>query len=150
MSARRVSRTELGDALRRAERELPLGSAAERLRNYCGRVWDILRTHAGVSSESEAVSICFQVIEGLLLEGEYGREVRSSSRGAVTRVLVSSLFARARWCASPAGIDAGAIGECSRVVTETLEVLLPAIVRPRRGAATADESWEPSTRREGR
>lgn len=168
MSERTGPEGELLAALERAARELPPGPVEERLRNYCGRAWEVLRDprfaarsspphapssprpgHASrVASEAAgllevAASTCFAVIEELLAQGEATGNLPPLPRAALARVLVSSLLARALWCASPATANARVTGDCSHVVAETLEVLLHGCrhrpASPRRVVRAGDE-----------
>jgi len=131
---------ELTEALAQARRELPPGPLVEQLRNYCGRVWDVLRTPAFAEAYRQslarpagrqvvdgAIEACLADIHRLLVEGVRAGELRPLPCGPLARLLVSSLLARACWCAYPDTIDPRVAGTCTRVVAETLAVLLPAI-----------------------
>jgi hypothetical protein len=113
----------------------------EQLRNYCGRVWDVLRTPvfaeacreslvqpAGEEAGDGVIDACLADIHCLLAEGVQAGEFRALPCGPLARLLVSSLLARAFWCAYPDRIDARIAGTCTRVVAETLEVLLPVLM----------------------
>jgi len=132
---------EVTEALAQARRELPPGPVVEQLRNYCGRVWDVLRTPAfaeacrlspaqegGKETANGVAEACLADIHRLLVEGVRAGELRPVSCGPLARLLVSSLLARAFWCAQPDAIGSRIAGSCTRVVAETLDVLLPAIM----------------------
>jgi hypothetical protein len=136
----RRARFEVTEALAQARRELPPGPVVEQLRNYCGRVWDVLRTPAFAEAYCQSlaqqadqepadgvIEACLTDIHRLLVEGVRAGELRPLSCGPLARLLVSSLLTRASWCAYPETIDARIAGTCARVVAETLDVLLPAI-----------------------
>ncbi|MGE0160801.1 MAG: hypothetical protein AB7T31_15465 [Gemmatimonadales bacterium] len=129
---------ELASALERAFRELPTGSAESRLRHYCGRIWDVLRasdfaeahrrslsSDGGAGATGSALASCVTAVAVLVTEGVRGGEFVAVSPKRIARVLVSSLFARAHWCAGE--VDPRLSGSCTRAVAETLEVLWPAL-----------------------
>ena len=129
----------LTGALERALRELPAGSAEARLTNYCGRVWDVLRSAefvcvyrrsllpSGVVEESiaEPLVSCLDAIAALVAEGIERGEFEPVPPRGTARLLVSSLFARAHWCGE--GIHPDLSGSCTRAVTETLDIIRPAL-----------------------
>jgi len=129
----------LTGALQRAYRELPAGSAESRLTHYCGRAWDVLRStdfilhyRRGLVSSSaleDSLSVpltsCLEAITALVREGIERGEFNAVSPSATARLLVSSLFARAHWCGE--GANPVLSGSCSRAVTETLELVRPAL-----------------------
>ena len=128
-------------AVQRALAELPPGSAADRLAHYSGRVFDVLRSPDFTSAyrtfllggrgnelASEVLLACHSTTTALLADGIERGEFAApsaSSASAVARLLVSSLFARAHWCAE--NPVAGVRGACSRAVAETLEIIWPAL-----------------------
>jgi hypothetical protein len=75
--------------------------------------------------------------------GQDAGELRPQSCGPLARLLVSSLLARAFWCAHPDTIDARIAGTCTRVVAETLDVLLPAIMLTRPSAPIGADTGGP-------
>jgi hypothetical protein len=148
---------ELTEALAQARRELPPGPVVEQLRNYCGRVWDVLRTpafaeacrqslvrRAGKGAAHGAIEACLADVHRLLVAGVRAGELRPVSCGPLARLLVSSLLARACWCAYPDRIGARIAGTCTRVVAETLDVLLPAITVTPPGAPIAVHEGGPA------
>lgn len=146
---------ELTEALAQARRELPPGPVVEQLRNYCGRVWDVLRTgtfaeacrqslaqRAGDRAAHGAIEACLADVHRLLVAGVRAGELRPLPCGPLARLLVSSLLARACWCARRDTIDVKIADTCSRVVAETLGVLLPAILAaPPVAAPGRPHSW---------
>jgi hypothetical protein len=148
---------EVTEALAQARRELPPGSVVERLRNYCGRVWDVLCTpafaeacrqslaqHADQEGGDGVIEACLADVHRLLVEGMRAGELRPVPCGPLARLLVSSLLARAFWCACPDRIDARIAGTCTRVVAETLDVLLPAIMVAPSGAPIGTHARGPA------
>lgn len=141
------------DALERAFRELPEGSAEARLSHYCGRVWEVLRSPAfaalyrrslvaakGAGAERDsgeaglAIRACLDAVEELLIEGIDGGRFTTPSPHAAARLIVFSLFARAHWCGERQ--SPGLAGPCTRAVAETLELVwralgVPAVQRRR-------------------
>ncbi len=151
--ARRSEAGGISAAMERAFRELPAGTSADRLAHYCGRAFDVLRaTDFGVTYRTwsvvgdgaapmrEILLACLTGTAALVLEGIDRGEFAAISPHACARLLVSSLFSRARWCGE--GVELGIRGPCSRVVKETLEILWPAL-GVARGAAPLDAG--PST-----
>jgi len=71
-------------------------------------------------------------IDRLLVEGAASGELRPRPRGPVARLLVSSMLIRAHWCTHSDSVDVRVAGTSTRVVAETLDLVLPSI-----GAAAA-------------
>ena len=137
---------DLDTALERAFKELPTGTAADRLTHFCGRAWDILHSPSfnaayrrtllspdtvGNSAGLSALKVCFTGVQELVTEGMQREEFATSCPSVVSRLLVSSLAARAHWCSE--GMDPRMTGVCSRAVAETLAFVLPALRSPQTG-----------------
>jgi len=148
---------DVSEALAQARRQLPPGPVVEQLRNYCGRAWDVLRTpafaeayrqslvrQARTEAADGAIEACLADVHRLLVAGVRAGDFRPLPCGQVARLLVSSLLARAFWCAASDATDARFAGTCGRVVAETLDVLLPAILATPPGAPLGASTGGPA------
>jgi hypothetical protein len=106
-------------------------------------MWDVLRTPAFAEAYGQSlarhprkdagaaalrlIESCLTDVGRLLVLGSFSGEFRPLPHGSVARLIVSSLVARAHWCSRPQAIDPTTAGACTRVVAETLDLLLPAI-----------------------
>jgi AcrR family transcriptional regulator len=131
----------------RASRELPAGAASEQLRNYACRVWEILNTpvfaclHRIVIAEvshspelaryfaAHVVAPVREQIEVIIARGMARGEFRPVHPSSATRAIVGALMAQAAWCnhADLWGHQAG--GTSSRVVPETIGLVLEGLHR---------------------
>lgn len=132
----------------RACRELPPGSAIERLWNFCGRSWDILHTPAQASlyrlwvaeapSDPELARFfaeeVYRPLHGALVEiihrGIVDGQFRAVSPHATARVILAALIEQAFWCNHADAFGAAVGGGCNRVIAETLSVLLGGLLPP--------------------
>jgi hypothetical protein len=126
----------------RACRELPPGSAIEQLRNFCGRIWDILHTPTQAALYRLWVSEAprdpelarffaeevYRPLHGALVEiihrGIVAGQFRPVSPRAAARVILAALMEQAFWCNHADAYGPAVGGGCNRVIAETLSVLL--------------------------
>jgi AcrR family transcriptional regulator len=130
------------EPMARASAELPPGKAADQLRNYAGRAWEILNTPAfariyqmvmaDLPEHPELARFFAEKVSGpvriqlevIISRGIRRGEFRSISPSGAARTLAGSLLTQAFWCNHSAlwGVSEG--GVPSRVVPETLGLLL--------------------------
>jgi AcrR family transcriptional regulator len=133
--------------LTRASRELPAGPPSDQLRNYAGRAWEILNTpvfaglHRIVMAEvfsrpelaryfaTQVVGPVRERIEVTITRGIARGEFRAVIPSAAARAIAGALVAQAIWCnhADLWGHEAG--GTPSRVVPETIGLILEGLHR---------------------
>jgi hypothetical protein len=144
---RAIAKQVIVEPMKRASAELPPGTAAERLRNFAGRAWEIVNTplfarlYRIVVAEvpeypalakffAEEVSGPIRVqMEEIVTRGVSQGEFRPVLPSAAARALSGSLITQAFWCnhADVWGFAAG--GVPSRVVPETLGLMLEGLNR---------------------
>lgn len=147
---RRVVEQVIGEPMARASRELPSGPAADQLRNYAGRAWEILNTpvfariYRLVMAEVPRYPVLAKYfaeevsgpvrrrMESIISCGISGGEFRPVVPSAAARALAGALLTQAFWCnhAEVWGQEAG--GTPSRVVPETLGLMLEGLHRRER------------------
>ena len=145
---RRVVQQAVVEPIRRATEELPAGTAAEELKNFAGRAWEIINTPAfariyrivmaEVPHYPELARFFAQEVAGparaqlekIIARGIARGEFRHVAPAAVARALTGSLLSQAFWCnhAELWGESAGAAP--SRVIPETLSLMLDGLNRP--------------------
>lgn len=121
---------------------LPPGPAVERLHNFCGRGWELLRTPTFARIYRDAVAdalpvpdlarfyaevvyepLCqglARIIEQGIAEGAF----RPVAANAVARLIVSALLQQAFWCNHVEAFGTSLESGCHRVVAETLSLVL--------------------------
>ena len=135
------------EPMTRAAAELPSGTAAEQLRNYAGRAWEIISTpvFAGIYRivvaevpEFPAMARLFGAevsqplhsqLEGIISRGIARGEFRPVTSSAAARVLTISLITQAFWCNHTHVWNHTAGGVATRVVPDTLGLLLDGLNR---------------------
>lgn len=135
--------TELGGlakALDLAFRELPAGPARSRLTQYCGRLWDLLRSSDLLEPERDAadspwapepeiqeqLASSLTALATLVSEGIDSGQFAGVPARQTARLVLTSLLTRALWCRHP-GVHPLLRGSCSHAVVETLELIWPAL-----------------------
>ncbi|HXW96315.1 MAG TPA: TetR-like C-terminal domain-containing protein [Gemmatimonadales bacterium] len=126
----------------RACRELPPGSAVGQLRDFCGRIWEILHTptqaalyRLWVTEAPRDIKLArfyseevYKPIHGLMVEiivrGIASGEFRAIPPDVAARVILAALIEQAFWCNHAETLGPGGRGGCNRVITETLTVVL--------------------------
>ena len=145
---RTVIRQTIAEPMARAAAELPPSAGKDQLRNYAGRVWEIINTpvFTGIYRiivadvpEYPALARFFVTevsrpvhlqLESIIARGIARGEFRPVPPAPAARALLASFITQAFWCnhgdvwGQPAG------GIASRVVPETLSLLLDGLNRP--------------------
>jgi hypothetical protein len=131
----------IADQVRRARIELPAGSGSEQLRNFCGRVWEIIHTPAFDTPllVNEVFGSVSSALEQIIAQGIHNGEFRPGSASAAARVVTASLLGQGVWCNQAEISGPGLNGNCARVVSETLSLVLGGLVGERRGARKVTE-----------
>jgi AcrR family transcriptional regulator len=138
---------EIVEPMSRAIAELPGGSAAEQLRNYCGRAWEIINTqrfariyrllvtgvaHKPALARFFAGEIGLPIrrqLEAILAAGIASGEFRPVSAPAAARAIAGSLVTQAFWCNHRDLCGPAMGGTPSRVVSETVGLILQGLAR---------------------
>jgi transcriptional repressor AefR-like protein len=128
----------------RACGELPPGSATEQLRNFCGRTWEILHTPTQVALyrlwigqtpsdpdlarfyATEVYRPLHAMMTRIVIRGRETGEFRTAMPSAAARVILAALVEQAFWCNHVDAVGP-AVGGCTRVVADTLAVVLGGI-----------------------
>ena len=137
---------EIIEPMARAAAELPGGSAAEQLRNFCGRAWEIINTQrfariyrllvtevaqkpalAKFFAEEIGLPIRRQ-LETIISSGINRGEFRPVAAAAAARAIAGSLVTQAFWCNHMDLWGAALCGVPSRVVPETVGLVLGGLV----------------------
>jgi AcrR family transcriptional regulator len=126
----------------RSSAELPSGSAGDRLRNYCGRAWEIINTprfamiyrllinevplHPALASffADEVAGPIRRQVENILAQGIARGEFRSLPTASAARAIAGSLVTQAFWCNHADLWGSAFCGTPSRVVPETIALML--------------------------
>lgn len=144
------------EPMSRAAAELPSGSATEQLRNYAGRAWEIINTPvfagiyrivvAEVPEYPELARFFGDEVSGpirvqlelIISRGIAQGEFRQVTPSAAARALTGSLLTQAFWC-NHAHVWSHAAGVApSRVVPETLGLMLEGLNRASSHPLTTD------------
>jgi hypothetical protein len=126
----------------RACSTLPPGPQAERLRNFCGRIWELLHTPTYAALERQWLTAgsqhgdltrfyaekVYAAIHAMLVEiieqGIVAGELRAVDARAAARVILSALVTQAFWCNHPDAFGPAVAGNCHRAVADTLSLVL--------------------------
>ena len=138
---------EVVEPMARACAELPPGAAPDQLRNYCGRIWEIMNSRrfamiyrllvtdvhgkpwlARLFAEEIAGSVCRQ-LETIVASGVAGGEFRAVSPASAARAIAGSLVTQAYWCNHLESWGPALCGVPSRVVPETVGLILGGLHR---------------------
>ena len=138
---------EIVEPMTRASAELPGGSAADQLRNYCGRAWEIINTQrfariyrllvtevaqkpvlAKFFAEQIGLPIRRQ-LEAIIANGVARGEFRAVSAASAARAIAGSLVTQAFWCNHMDLWGPALCGVPSRVVPETVGLILQGLTR---------------------
>ena len=138
---------EIIEPMARAAAELPDGSAADQLRNYCGRAWEIINTQrfariyrllvtevaqkpaiAKFFAEQIGVPIRRQ-LESIIAHGIARGEFRPVPAASAARAIAGSLVTQAFWCNHMDLWGPALCGVPSRVVPETIGLVLEGLMR---------------------
>ena len=139
---------EIIEPMARAIAELPDGSAADQLRNYCGRAWEIINTPrfariyrllvtevaqkpglAKFFADEIGLPIRRQ-LERIITDGIARGEFRPVSAASAARSIAGSLVTQAFWCNHMDLWGPALCGVPSRVVPETVGLVLSGLTRP--------------------
>lgn len=125
----------------RACSALPPGPAVERLRNFCGRTWELLHTPTYAALERQWLTAgrqhadltrfyaekVYAAIHATLVEiidhGIVAGELRKTDSRAASRVILSALVTQAFWCNHPDAFGPAVAGNCHRAVADTLSLV---------------------------
>jgi hypothetical protein len=140
------------EPMARATAELPVGSAADQLRNYCGRAWEIINTprfarvyhlliaeatlHPALAmffAEEVADPICRQ-IGAIISTGITRGEFRVVPTASAASAIFASLVTQAFWCNHENLSGYSFCGHSTRVVPETVGLLLNGLSQDGRAA----------------
>lgn len=138
---------EIIQPMARAAAELPDGSAADQLRNYCGRAWEIINTQrfariyrllvtevaqkpalAKFFAEQIGLPIRRQ-LESIIATGVARGEFRPVPAASAARAIAGSLVTQAFWCNHMDLWGPALCGVPSRVVPETIGLVLEGLMR---------------------
>jgi AcrR family transcriptional regulator len=138
----------------RACSEPPPGPAAEQLRNFCGRCWEILRTPSYAALHrlwvtevprdpglarfyaEEVYGTVHGMLERIIERGIVAGQFRPVVPRAAARLIMAALTEQAFWCNHADAFGPAVGGGCNRVVAETLSILLGGL-RPYRQDSTS-------------
>jgi hypothetical protein len=140
-----MARTAVADLAAQIEKActaLPPGLAVERLRNFCGRTWELLHTPAYAELEQQWLTevphradvarfyaehvygTIHATLTGILERGIVAGELRPADARAAARVILSALVTQAFWCNHSAAFGPGVASNCHRAVADTLSLAL--------------------------
>lgn len=126
----------------RACSSLPAGPPAEQLRNFCGRVWEILHTptyaaldrlwsgEIGRRPDPARLHVdglygtVLQTLVGIIERGIVEGQFRAVAPSTAARVIMAALSKQAFWCNHVEAFGPAVGGGCNRVVADTLSILL--------------------------
>ena len=138
---------EIIEPMTRASAELPGGSAADQLLNYCGRAWEIINTQRVAriyrllvievaQKPARAKFFAAQIglpirrqLEAIIANGIARGEFRSVSPASAARAIAGSLVTQAFWCNHMDLWGPALCGVPSRVVPETVGLMLQGLTR---------------------
>jgi AcrR family transcriptional regulator len=138
---------EIIEPMTRASAELPGGSASDQLRNYCGRAWEIINTQrfariyrlmvTGVAQKPALAKFFAEQIgmpirrqlEAIITKGIAKGEFRSVPAASAARAIAGSLVTQAFWCNHGDLWGSALCGVPSRVVPETVGLMLQGLTR---------------------
>lgn len=138
---------EIVQPMARAAAELPDGSAADQLRNYCGRAWEIINTQRFARiyrllvtevAQKPALATFFaehiglpirRQLESIITTGVVRGEFRPVPAASAARAIAGSLVTQAFWCNHMDLWGPALCGVPSRVVPETIGLVLEGLMR---------------------
>jgi hypothetical protein len=139
----------------KACRTLPPGPEVERLRNFCGRIWELLHTPTYAALERQWLTAgsqhgdltrfyaekVYAAIHAMLVEiiehGIVAGELRTADARAAARVILSALVTQAFWCNHPDAFGPAVAGNCHRAVADTLSLVLGGLQPSAPGSPTS-------------
>jgi len=142
----KIAVADLAAQIEKACTALPPGTAVERLRNFCGRIWELLHTPAYAALEQQWLAevphradiarfyaehvygTVHATLTGILERGIAAGELRPADARAVARVILSALVTQAFWCNHPAAFGPGVASNCHRAVADTLSLALAGLL----------------------
>lgn len=142
-----IVRHEIIEPMARAGAELPAGSAADQLRNYCGRAWEIINTPRFARiyrllvtevAQKPALAKFFaeeiglpirRRLESIIVHGIAEGEFRPIPAASAARAIAGSMVTQAFWCNHMDLWGPALCGVPSRVVPETVGLVLGGLMR---------------------
>lgn len=133
---------DLGAQIAIACNALPPGPAVEQLRNFCGRIWELLHTPSYAALERQWLTevphhadlarfyaehvygTIHTMLAGIIERGIAAGELRPVDARAAARVILSALVTQAFWCNHPVAFGPAVAGGCHRAVADTLSLVL--------------------------
>jgi TetR/AcrR family transcriptional regulator len=134
----------------RASTELPPGPAVERLRNFCGRSWEIFNTPTYVAleklwateiaSDPDLARFYVEEVHGkvhgtlvaIIERGIADGDFRDVAAHDAARVILAALVTQSVWCAHSDAFGPVMADGCNRVVADTLSITLRGLQSPER------------------